>query len=331
MNQQTIPRLRLAGHFGEIFQPKNAPPRSMFIPDANVVLTLLRHANTPAALPKPYRDLLLTTRFRVRRYWHEREREILVNPTIASLELSKQDRARDYEKFLSYQRDFYRRIYLIDNVDPSWIEGCYDSAIRLMDSTFRGMEQTVSAALQRMPAETADESTVLKAVDEFCGWLEQNVDSLATVGGPSLFVPVLAMAGSGEARRILKVTRISRDGIEDIARNVAWDFMYFAHREISYFARRYDNDIFCTADDALATLLLMKTNLGPRFAPASFDVMTDVPAFGDFRPFPCARLDANPQLSHAIEHRVSAMWHKVGQFPDTLRVGFDHLISPQRN
>ncbi|MGL5001866.1 MAG: hypothetical protein ACRDAM_02890, partial [Casimicrobium sp.] len=187
--------LRLIGHFGEIGSVKKTLPGAMFLLDANLLLTLLQCASKPSETPPRYREFLLTIRARVRLQWHERERFIPVNAVLAALELSKQDTERDYNRYLQYFQSAMLFLFQIDNVDPRWIEGSYLSSCRLMDSSFLSTERTVGSALMLMPATSTSNDAILESVDTFCRWIETSFDSLAFVGGPSLFVPILAFCG----------------------------------------------------------------------------------------------------------------------------------------
>ncbi|WP_156862418.1 hypothetical protein [Casimicrobium huifangae] len=316
-------KLRFVGHSGELWQPKLAPARSMFIPDANLVLTLLNNLSTLQALPKAYRHFLQASRVLVRLQWHDRAHFIPVSPSLAVLELSKQDEQLDFQKYLKYYQDLMLRVYQIDNVDSRWIENCYVLACNLMKGELHSIQQTVRAALQYMPSTVGSNDDIVRAVDRYCGWLEDNFHLLTSLGGPSLFVPVLAFAGSQEARWILKVDKLPRSTLEDVSRNVAWDFMYFIYREIAYLGNQYKNDIFCTADDALAQLLLMKIHKGPRFSLARLKSHMDIPTGGHLYPLPCARIEGSSKLSQAIEERLNALWQRCSSHPDVVRMGFE--------
>lgn len=315
------PNLRFVGHTGEISQPKNAAARTMFIPDANLVLTLLNNLPRLESLPKAYREYVLTTRVRVRLHWHDRAKFIPVNATIAALELSKQDEEPNYAKYLTYYQELLLRMYQIDNVDPRWIAECYHLVSNIMNNEFRGVQRTVTKALEIMPVAEATNDSITRSVNDFCDWIEGDIESLTSFGGPQLFVPILAFAGSAEARRILKVDQVSRSSLEKVSRNVAWDFMYFSFREIAYVGNQYKNDIFCTGDDALAQLLLMKIHRGPRFSLSHLRAAIDIPTGGNFYPLPCPRIESSPKLALAIEARVQSMWLKIGAYPHVVSMG----------
>ncbi|MGL5004468.1 MAG: hypothetical protein ACRDAM_16125, partial [Casimicrobium sp.] len=142
----------------------------------------------------------------------------------------------------------------------------------------------------------------------------------------SLFVPILAFCGAPQARTILKVDQLQNKPVAQVARNVAWDFRYFAYREISYARNKYSNDVICTADHALAELLLMKMHHGPRLAPELHDKLTDIPSFGEFFAFHCPRIQGSPKLATAIESRVTEMWRICNRHPELVRVGFNNTL-----
>lgn len=299
----------------------------MFIPDANVVLSLLRHGSNYAALPDAYRSYLITTRTRVRRYWHEREKWIPVNPTYAAMELSSQDLLPDREKFDSYFAQFLSSVYQIDDVDPRWVGDCFYYAQKLSGSFLPSFKSTFAKALELMPAGggRADDVQVEGAVNAMCDWLEAQADDLAVIGGLPLYVIIYAFAGSPQARRLLKVERSQSRGIDGTARNVAWDFMYCVHREFSYLRHQYDDDIFCTADEALAELLGSKINRGPRYPRGIAERLDGFESFGDLSTFPLRRLDAPTRLTKRLEERVLTLLARASMSPGAIPVGFPPL------
>lgn len=295
----------------------------MFTPDANLVLGLLQHGSNYAALPDAYRSYLITTRSRVRRHWHDRVKWIPVNPTYAAMELSSQDLLPDREKFDSYFVQFLSNVYQIDNVDPRWIGDCFYYAQKLSESFLPSFKSIFAKALELIPAGggRANDAQVEGAVNAMCDWLEARADDLAVIGGLPLYVTIYAFAGSPQARRLLKVERSQSRGIDSTARNVAWDFMYFLHREFSYLRHQYD-DIFCTADEALAELLSSKINRGPRYPRGIAEKLDSFESFGDLSTFPLRRLDGQTRLTKRIEGRVLSMLARAGMSQDAIPVGF---------
>jgi hypothetical protein len=300
-----LPKLRFIGHGGERYQPKNASGKVMFIPDANLVLSLRSQHCNGRELPPSYRDYLAATRKLTQKYWHQREQWIPVNPTFAALELSKQDRVRNEATFISCFSGFLSDIYRINNVDPRWIVSCFEATVPLLDSFFVSLENTVTKLLQLMPTSSPNNQELETLVNALCDWLEDNADALQVTGGELLYLGVYAFAGSPQARRLLKTDQATTKGIDVIARNVAWDHMYLIHRELSYRYQKYDDDIICTADDALADLIAARTNRGLRHAPSDAENLIHYQAYGEFTPFLLPRLEGDTRFLRKLMQRLN--------------------------
>lgn len=306
-----LPTLRFIGHRGERFQPKNAVGKVMFIPDANLVLGLRSHHHNHRQLPPSYRDYLAATQRSTQKYWHRRQQWIPVNPTFAALELSKQDRARNEAAFSSYFADFLNDVYGINNVDPRWITSCFDTTLPLLDSFFTSLESTVIKLLQLMPSTSPNNQELESLVNALCDWLENNADTLQVTGGELLYLGVYAFAGSPQARRLLKTDQATTKGIDTVARNVAWDHMYLIHREFSYRYQKYDDDIICTADDALADLIAARINRGPRYAPGNAGYLTHYQSYGEFTPFSLPRLRGDTRFLRSLTQRLNRFFENA--------------------
>ncbi len=245
----------------------------------------------------------------------------------AAMELSSQDLIPDRGKFDSYFAQFLSSVYQIDNVDPRWIGDCFYYAQKLIRSFLPSFKSIFTKALELMPAGggRASDAQVEDAVDAMCDWLEAEADDLATIGGLPLYVVIYAFAGSPQARRLLKVEQAQSRGIESTARNVAWDFMYCLHREFSYLRHQYNDDIFCTADAALAELLGSKINRGQRYARGIAESLDSFESFGDFSTFPLRRLDGQSRLTKRLEGRMLALFAQVSVSKDMVPVGLASL------
>ncbi|TAG69322.1 MAG: hypothetical protein EAZ24_14540, partial [Burkholderiales bacterium] len=203
-----------------------------------------------------------------------------------------------------------------------WKKSCYDAAYKLVEHQFDSTARTVKAAFDFMPEKVTNNQIVIDATDKFCSWIEASwSSSLSVLGGPALFLPIQAFAGSAEARRILKVEKLHRAAPMEVANNVAWDFMYFAHREISYLSDQYRNDVFCTADESLADLLKMKLHTGPRFSTEVLKAGFDLPTSGHFYPLPSGRIDDSGKLAKALEERITRMWTLCSTDPNAVSHG----------
>ena len=317
-----LPLLRFIGHSGERYQPKNAAGKVMFIPDANLVLSLRSHHHNYRHLPPSYRDYLAATRTLTQKYWHQREQWIPINPSLAALELSKQDMVRSEAAFAVYFGDFLSDVYGIHNVDPRWITGCFDATIPLLDSFFVSLENTVIKLLQLMPTTSLNNQELASVVNALCDWLEDNADTLQVAGGELLCLGIYAFAGSPQARRLLKTEQANTKGIEAIARNVAWDQMYLIHRQMSYLYRKYDDDIICTADDALADLLAARIHRGPRYAPIDAANLTQYDAYGQFTPFSLPRLEGDTRFLKKLIQRLNRFFSTATRTFDVVPTDF---------
>jgi hypothetical protein len=68
----TLPALRFIDHGGEGYQLKNAVGKVIFIPDANLVLSLRSQHRNRHDLPQSYRGYLAATRTLTQKHWHQR-------------------------------------------------------------------------------------------------------------------------------------------------------------------------------------------------------------------------------------------------------------------
>jgi hypothetical protein len=256
------------------------------------------------------------------KYWHQREKWIPINPSFAALELSKQDVVRSEAAFTVYFGDFLSDVYGVNNVDPRWITGCFDATIPLLDSFFVSLENTVTKLLQLMPTTSTNNKELGLVVNAFCDWLEDNADTLAVAGGELLYLGVYAFAGSPQARRLLKTEQANTKGIEAVARNVAWDHMYLIQRQFSYLYRQYEDNIICTADDALADLLAARTNHGPRYAPNDAVNLTQYDAYGQFTPFSLPRLEGDTRFLRNLMQRLNRFFETAARKFDVAPADF---------
>ena len=309
----TLPAVRFIGHGGERYQPKNAMGKVMFIPDANLVLSLQSRQRNGRDLPQSYRDYLAATRILTQKYWHQREQWIPVNPSFAALELSKQDHVRNEITFASYFGSFLSDVYGVNNVDPRWITSCFKATMPLLDTFFISLEKTVTKLLQLMPRTSPNNQELEAVVNAFCDWLELNAETLQVAGGELLYLGIYAFAGSPQARRLLKTEQSHTKGMEVVARNVAWDQMYLIYRQLSYLYKKYDDDIICTADVALADLLAVRINRGPRYGSGDVANLTQYTAYGEFTPFPFSRLEGDTRFLRKLMLRLNHFFEIAAQ------------------
>lgn len=307
--------IRFVGHTGELLSLGRLHPKSMFVLDANTVLNLVRHVDQRSRLDEAHMRLLRETRQRVRRQWTERFRFLPVDPVLALMELTRQDIAPDYTAYLARFEHFFVSVYGVDNYDRSWVQLMYEPALRLTGFVHRSISQTLQQVLAAAPgAGGLDRPTILKRIDDFLAWTIQERDNLAMIGGPLLQLAVYAIAGSPEAHRFLKLARVPKEGLEVVARNVAWDLMHWVNLEFHYHRAKYPSTVVCTSDQALADFLLARRNRGPRSGLDAVLHTNAINSYGELTLPKLSRLDQS-SLGADIAQRLVLFWQRMGEDP----------------
>jgi hypothetical protein len=167
-----------------------------------------------------------------------------------------------------------------------------------------------------MPASgTLQHSVVLECIDSFLNWVIIERHNLAIVGGPLLYLAVYAIAGSPEAHRFLKLSRVAKEGSDVIARNVAWDMLHWINLDFHYHYAKYPSTVVCTSDKALADFLLMRKNLGPRVGREAMLNARVVSSYGDLNLPKLSRLDGT-SLGEKIAQRLLKFWQRLGKIQE---------------
>lgn len=300
--------LRFVGHTGEIINLRRLPAKTMFVVDSNLVLRLVSKHEDFDQLPRSYRNFLLTTRQRAHIGWKVREKFIPVDPTLAIMELTKQNSKPDFPTYLAFFDDFFRRIYFLDGYDPLWVQSTYEPSFELIKSAVPSIQETVLKVFSLIPPSGKHSNQfVLDACDNFLEWVMNEQDRLVLIGGPLLQAAIYAIAGSPQAQKLLKIERSRRTDPCAVASNVAWDFMYWVYLDMNYHFKRYDNTIVCTADSALIDLLTQRRNTGPRLDRKASYTHTEVPSTGTITATPLARVD-DTTLGIQIAKRLVDFW-----------------------
>jgi len=156
---------------------------------------------------------------------------------------------------------------------------------------------------------------VLERIDGFLDWVIAERQNLAVIGGPLLYLAVYAIAGSPEAHRFLKLSRVAKEGSDAIARNVAWDMMHWVNLDFHYHYAKYPSTVVCTSDQALADFLLIRKNLGPRTGREGMLNARVVSSYGDLNLPKLSRLD-DTALSDKIARRLLTFWQRLGAEPN---------------
>lgn len=309
--QRLAGELRFVGHTGEIRNLRRLSMKTMFVVDSNLVLNLLSKAARFDRLPPSYRSFLLATRQRALASWKVQEKFIPIDPVLAIMELTKQSSRPDFSAFLSYFDDFFSKVYMLDGYDPAWVKLAYDPALGLVRSTQPSIQETVLRVFSLIPPPgPRSNKVILDACDSFLQWTLDEQDRLVLMGGPLLQAAIYAIAGSPQARRLLKVELSKRMEPSEVAANVAWDFMYWIHSDINYHFKRYDNTVVCTADAALVDLLSLRRNKGPRFSAVLSNALTEIPSAGEIEATPLARIDET-SLGADITELLVDFWRRL--------------------
>lgn len=318
--------IRFISHTGEISALARQPPNTMFVFDANTVLSFIRHADHATRLDDAHFRLLRETRRRVHIQWTQRSRRLPIEPVLALMELTRQDYEADFEAYLVKFEHFFRSVYGVANLDPAWIRLVYESVSQLLSSTHQSLLLTLQQIHVAMPTSgSLQHRVILERIDGFLNWVTAERHNLAVIGGPLLYLAVYAIAGSPDAHRFLKLSRIAKEGSDAIARNVAWDMMHWVNLDFHYHYAKYPSTVVCTSDQALADFLLMRKNLGPRIGREGMLNARIVNSHGDLNLPKLSRLDGT-SLSDKITQRLLRFWQRLGEYPDD-----EILFAPSRN
>ena len=93
--------------------------------------------------------------------------------------------------------------------------------------------------------DTPTDEEVLRGIDLLLQWLWANNENLEVIGGPIIYVCTYAIAGSPDARKIIKLNKARKGhvNIEALSKNIAWDFLYWVMLEFEYHYAKYSNTI----------------------------------------------------------------------------------------
>lgn len=264
----------------------------MFIPDANLVLNLLKASSTIQALPNSYQDYLRITKNKTYKSWHSRGKWIPVNPFLAIMELSKQDEKKDFDKYRAYFKDFFFKVYRIKDLDPKWIYLTYEAAFKAQFGFHSSIQNTVEIIYECISLnDRPTDSEIISGYEKFIKWVWSNKDNLAVIGGLLSYVAVYAIAGNPEAQQLLKVRQARKKESSKIANNVAWDFLYWISLDFDYHSNKYKNTIICTGDKSLSNLLGGIERTGPRTSTAHLLASTNIEADANVTPYKFKRLE----------------------------------------
>lgn len=309
--------IRFIGHTGELKSLGGLHPKTMFVLDANTVLNISRHVDSSARLDDAHMRLLRETRRRVHLQWSQRIKFIPVEAVFAIMELTKQNLNVDYSAYEARYLRFLADVYNVHDVDPQWIRDTYEPMEKLTSTMYQSIGETLQVVMAVAPTSgRLDQREVLHRVDDFLNWMVSERDRLAMIGGPLLYLAIYAIAGSPEAQRFLKLSKLPKEGPEAVARNVAWDFMHWVNLDFHYHYAKYPNTVVCTSDQSLADFLLMRRNRGPRNAKIALERGNVVESYGDINLPRLGRL-TDTKLVDELGLRIWRFWQRLSPLQDS--------------
>lgn len=252
-------KLYYVGYRGPIKSLKRKLGKIMWLLDANLVLTLSHDNSNLQNLPDEYKKFTYFSRGQINLYWHNRKKRkwIPIDPCLAIMELTRQEQREDFELFKKEFDNFFMKIYKINNYDPDWLHSIYNAIMDAIIFTHPTITQIVMKTYSLIsPEDKLVDNDVAIRCDSFFKWILENKNNLAIVGGPLLYVCIYAIAGNPNAKKTIKYKSArTEEKCEIVAKNVAWDFLYWAQMLFSYDENRYDDTVLCTGDRDLYKLI----------------------------------------------------------------------------
>lgn len=295
MNTSKEP-LYFVGHNGRMNTLDAGNVNTMYIPDSNLVLALIRSNHKKQELSGKHEHFLSTTKQAVMRSWHQSQQWIPINPVLAIMELTKQNVTPNFKAYIKLYKEFFEEIYKIENVALEWVALTYLAVLQAHISTHPSICRTVEAIYSFCPPEDKPtDSTAIQSCRRFFNWIWRERKHLTLIGGPLMYLAVYALCGSPQARTFIKYSRRSAE----TAKNVAWDLLYWVMLEIDYHQGKYENSVICTSDYELAEMLSSRTNKGPRGQISISTENSSIESYVCFVPVKLKRLE-NTKLEKEI-------------------------------
>jgi hypothetical protein len=326
-NKHSLGELYFSGFRGSIKTLKRTPGKIMFVLDANLILNLMNKNLEYDDFPNSYKDFLRISRNKAYKSWSMRGKWIPIDPVLAIMELTKQDKKQDFKIYEAYFNDFFEKIYRINNFDPRWIYSTYEVALKAVSNTHPSIKKTIEKLYKFIAKnDKPTQEEIIAGCDKFIEWIWSERDDLVLIGGFLFYVAIYAIAGSPEARQVIKLNKIKKEGASEVANNVAWDFLYWLNLDTRYFINKYDNTIICTGDKALATLLGSKEHTGSRFSTKEIDKSEYVEAKGNIKPYKFKRLE-NTKLEKTLYYKFMNLYLNLDRvIHDSVKFGFDKSL-----
>ena len=295
--------LYFVGHKGQMRSLDLGNTNTMYIPDSNLVLSILQSASTGTELSGKRKHYLSASKQAVNLLWHQNKKWIPVNPVLAIMELTKQNEAPNYQSYLAFYREFFEGIYNILDVAPEWVLSSYIAALNAHVNTHPSITKTVEQIYSFCPPnEKPSDSEAIYGCENFFNWIWKERKDIAIIGGPLMYIAVYAICGSPQARAFIKYAKRSTE----TAKNVAWDILYWVMLELDYHLGKYENTVVCTSDRALCELLSSRINNGPRGGISASATSEYVESYGKFEPVKLKSLE-NTKLENKIGEKLAEL------------------------
>lgn len=314
--------LYFVGHEGLMQVLNVGRVNTMYVPDANLVLSLLQSNPKGIKLEGRYNNFVAVSKKAVKHSWNQNKQSIPVNPILALMELTKQNVVPDFQAYFNIHNEFFKRVYGIQDFAPEWVAVTYFAAFKALVSTHSSISRTIEAVYSFCPFEDKpSDSAVMTGCVAFFNWIWEERARLTLIGGPLMYLSIYAICGSPQARAFIKYSKRS----PEIAKNVAWDLLYWVMLEIDYHQGRYENTIVCTFDRALAELLSSRVNKGPRGQMCALDEAISVDSYGDFCPVKLKRIENTKLEKEIFQKLVQLLVALETAENDSIKFGFNEL------
>ena len=319
--EQLQSSLYFTGFEGSIENIPQDTANVLYVLDANVVLQLIRldKGGASAAIG----NFLANSKPLVATSWNAPSPKLAIDPTMGIIELTRQHQRPNAKEFLSAFDALVCKLYDINDYSSRWALETYIAAmaasIGVLPSIVATIEKTYSLISRE---DKISDEVIVNTLHSLLSWLLQNHDRLTLIGGPLLYATSYAIAGSPDARHLLKVNDARKGNARIVAKNVAWDFLYWLRLDVEYQRSDLEDCIICTSDRALAGLLGSRINRGPRGKLTSGSPPQLVESYGTINPFKFRRLE-NTKLESQLESMVMNFLARLDKLEDnSFKFGF---------
>lgn len=309
------PELYILGRAGRVTRFPSNLKRPMFILDSNVVVSVGKALERGTPLSKSHRMFLRASQRQVGIQWYERSSYIPVQPTLSALELeSNPSKEILREEFAKRFEKYVLLAHGIHNLSRDWIYEFYEPMERFASELADSYKWVVLKYFELLPGgDKPPDSEIRVAVEALFDWAKKESDNLAQVGGPLFYVIVYALAGSPEARRLLKTHELKKALPEEISKNVAWDFVHLHNYYSTLMLNKYVDVFFCTEDKALALLIDSAQYTGPLYSSDEILQADSIQVEGTVRPFKLKRLEGTRLENELLSNYVKLMNEVAGR------------------